>query len=51
MRKRKTERVEKLQKVALWVSLVWFDSTFNFAVRGCGPLEFGECTTAQLNSK
>ena len=49
MRKRKIERVEKLGKEALWVSLVWFDSTFSFAICGFGPLEFGQCTTAQLN--
>ena len=34
MHKRKTERVEKLGKEALWVSMVWFDSTFSFAVCG-----------------
>ena len=34
MRKRKTGRVEKLGKEALWISLVWFDSTFNFVICG-----------------
>ena len=49
MHKKKTETVEKLGNEALWVSLVWFDSTFSFAVCGFVALEFEQCTTAQLN--